>query len=70
MALKFEGVGTVFVTVSVNVSVAVALLPSVAITVISMAPTSPFEGVPLKVREEASKLNQLGRVFPSESVAV
>jgi len=59
----------VFVTVSVNVSVAVALLPSVAVTLTLRAPTSPFEGVPLKVREEASKLNQLGRVLPSSSVA-
>ena len=64
------GASLVLVTVMVKVSVAVALLPSVAVTFTSMAPTSPLAGVPLKVRVLASKLIQLGRALSLDRVAV
>ena len=64
------GASLVVVTVMVKVSVAVALLPSVAVTFTSMAPTSPLAGVPLKVRVLVSKLSQLGKALPSDKVAV
>ncbi len=57
------GASLTFVTVSTNESVAVALLPSLAVTVIVSVPTSALAGVPLKVRVAALKLSQLGSVL-------
>ena len=59
-----------FVTVRLKVSETLALLLSVAVTLTATDPTSPFEGVPLKVRVLVSNDSQGGSVFPSSKVAV
>ena len=63
------GVSFVFATVSVNVSLAAAKLLSAAVTVTSIAPTSPLAGVPLRVPVDEI-LNHEGRALPLFSVAV
>ena len=63
------GASAVLLTVILNESVMAALPLSVAVTFTSIAPTSPFKGVPLKVLEAALKDNQDGSVLPSEIVA-
>ena len=53
-----------------KVSLTEALKPSVAVTFTEMEPTSPFSGVPLKVRVAVLKLSQDGRAVPLARVAV
>ena len=64
------GASAVLLTVILKVSVMAARPLSVAVTITSIAPTSPFKGVPLKVLEAALNDNQDGSVLPSERVAV
>ena len=58
------------VTAILNVSKVEALEPSVAVTFTVIVPTSPFFGVPLKVRVPALKESQEGRLDPFERAAV
>ena len=53
-----------------NVSVTVPPLPSLAVTLMLMVPTSPLAGLPLKVRVAALKLNQAGKAPPPVSAVV
>ena len=69
MAFATVGASLTFATVISNVSDTEALLPSVAVTLTEIVPTLLFAGVPLKVRVPASKLNQVGKLDPSERVA-
>ena len=64
-AIGFATVGAslVLATTMSNVSLAVALLPSVAVTVIETVPTFAFSGVPENVRVPALKLNQPGKLL-------
>ena len=57
-------------TLITKVSLTEALEPSVAVTFTEMEPTSPFRGVPLKVRVWELKLSQDGRAAPPARVAV
>ena len=59
----------VLVTVILNVSETVAV-PSLAMTLTAMVPTSELVGVPVNVRFEALKESQEGRDDPLERVAV
>ncbi len=59
----------VLATTMSKVSVTVPPLPSLAITSIDTVPTLAFEGVPLKVRVAALKLNQPGSEPPPASCA-
>ena len=45
-------------------------MPSVAVTVTSSDPTSPFSGVPLNVCVLASNVTQDGNALPLDNVAV
>ena len=58
------------ITVMRNSSETAAPAESVAVTRTSIAPTSAFSAMPLKVRVGASKLSQPGRAAPLLSVAV
>ena len=60
----------VFVTVRLKVSLMAALPLSVAVTFTAIVPTSPFNGVPLKVRVAALNASHDGNALPSESVAL
>ena len=64
------GASLLLITVMRKSSLTVAPEPSVAVTRKSIAPTSAFSGVPLKVRVGALKLSQPGRTAPLLSVAV
>ena len=64
------GASLVLATVTVNSSLTEALLPSVAVTLTVIVPTSPLAGVPLKVRVAGLKLSQLGSALPFDSVAL
>ena len=55
--------------VIVNVSDTLSKLLSVAVIMTSIAPTSEFVGVPLKVRVVALKSSHEGRATPLKSVA-
>jgi len=69
MALVTVGASLMFSTVSANVLLMLAPAASVAVTLTEIVPTSPFAGVPVKVRVVASKLSQAGRALPFASVA-
>ena len=56
-------------TASVKLPLACAPAPSVAVTLMSIAPTSPLAGMPLKVRVAALKDSQPGSAVPSAFVA-
>ena len=45
-------------------------LPSLAVTFTVTLPALLFAGVPLKARVAGLKLNQLGKLLPSDKVAV
>jgi hypothetical protein len=70
MALASVGASLTLETVRRNSSLAKAFEPSVAVTLMSIAPTSALVGVPLKVRVAVLKLSQLGSAAPLASVAV
>ena len=59
----------VLFTVRVKVSEILAALPSVAVTLMSIVPTSPLAGVPLKLRVAPSKPSHPGRALLSANVA-
>src|SRR5688500_10751734 len=69
--MGFATVGASFVlaTVIVNVSLADPPLPSDAVIRTLTAPTSPFAGVPLKVRVAALNDSHAGSADPSARVA-
>jgi hypothetical protein len=54
---------------STKSSLTLAPAPSVAVTRTVTLPTSPFPGVPEKLRVVTSKLSQPGSAEPSASVA-
>ena len=62
------GASLTFVTVILNVSETVAV-PSLAVTLTAMVPTSEFFGVPKKLRVSLSNIIHAGREEPLESVA-
>ena len=64
------GVSLVLVTEILKVSEIAALPLSLAVTFTATTPTSAFNGVPLKVRVDASKESHDGKARPSSSVAV
>ena len=64
------GASLVFTIVKVKVSLIAVEEPSVAVTLTLISPTLSFNGVPVKLRVEALKLNQEGKDEPFASVAV
>ena len=64
------GRSLLLITVMRNSSETAAPAESVAETRTSIAPTSVFSGMPLKVRVEALKLSHPGRAAPLRSEAV
>ena len=68
--LRSCGASLLFAVVSVNTSSTLDPCGSVAVTRTSSDPTSPFSGVPEKVRVEASNDSHPGSADPSASVAV
>ena len=66
MALMTYGTGSIrgAATTTLKVSFTVPPLPSLATTSIVKVPTSPFAGVPPKVRVAGLKLNQAGNAPP------
>ena len=70
MACATTGASLVLATVSTKSSATEMPLPSVAVTFTLTRPTSPFAGVPEKVRVVALKLSQVGSAVPSARVAV
>ena len=56
-------------TVSMKLPLACEPARSVTVTSMTIAPTSPLAGVPLKVRVAALKDSQPGRAVPSAFVA-
>ncbi|MNO79187.1 hypothetical protein D3C76_703490 [compost metagenome] len=64
------GASLVLPMVRVKLLLAVALLPSVAVTFTLRLPTSPLPGVPLNMRLNGSKLNQLGNGSPLARLAL
>ena len=69
MALATVGASLTLVTVILNVSETVAV-PSLAVTLTAIVPTSELVGVPEKVRVEALKESQEGSDDPFDKVAV
>jgi hypothetical protein len=69
MALASVGASLTLDTVRRNSSLAKALELSVAVTLMSMAPTSALAGVPLKVRVAGSNASHDGSAAPLARVA-
>jgi hypothetical protein len=69
MALATVGASLVLATVRRNSSLAKVPEPSVAVTLMSMAPTSALAGVPLKVRVAGSNASHGGSAAPLAKVA-
>jgi len=64
------GMSLVFITVSSKSLLTLAFDKSVAVTRTSSDATSSFNGVPLKVRVDALKLNQSGKTSPLLKLAL
>ena len=69
-APETTGASLVLATVSVNADATVAPARSVATTFNDTAPTSPFSGVPLKVRVAGLNVSHDGNAAPLANVAV
>ena len=70
VADKVTAVGSSLVLITVKVKVSLAVkAPSEPVILTCKAPTSAFNGVPVKVRVAASKLNQAGRAVLSLKLA-
>src|SRR4051812_9079819 len=70
MAFATTGASLVLTTPRLNTSEALAPAKSVPVTLTDTVPTSPFSGVPLKVRVAALKFSQVGNGSPLANVAL